>query len=98
MDRAPSAGDLKDVDRLVADPTGRRVRASVPANAAVKVVANAGAGPMVPRASVRPTHQWTAARWMAHATNVATKLIRGGMDKQKAKIIGNAAARKKCGK
>lgn len=34
----------------------------------------------------------------AHATNVATKLIRGGMDKQKAKIIGNAAARKKCGK
>lgn len=30
-----------------------------------------------------------------HATNVATKLIRGGCAPEKAKVIGNAAAKRK---
>jgi len=30
-----------------------------------------------------------------HADKVAAKLIRGGMDKTKAKVIGRAAAKKK---
>lgn len=40
----------------------------------------------------------TSTKHKAHAEKVASKLIRGGMHPKKAKIIGNAAARKKCGK